>query len=290
MGWLTAQEHGMAFPEEVVFQDSLNLIAEVRDHLTRLQRENPAEAAFFQRGLLELLHEEVNAPVSEEKFDQELRKTQLHALRHWEEERSRLGEQLRAGPGQLLANAAVELAACMTLLDTDIELVRHGLQALEQELREGLEHLRSILSALEPPQLLKELGLLNTLLAYAQRVAKQNNVTVQTHFPTRAPRFSSTVELGIYRVMQEALRNAVEHSGTKVIDLTVEQQKSDGQWQFIVRDEGIGFEPAHLSQTRGLVNMYEWARAFGGDLDIQSKPGYGTTVRLTISASEIAGD
>lgn len=280
----------MPFPEELAFQESLALITEVQAHWTRLRLENLAEASFFQRKLLELLDERIDVSAPEGGVDQELRKARLHALQHWEEERARLGEQLRAGVGQLLANAAVELAACVTLLDSDIELVRRGLQALEQELRDGLEQLRSILASLELPQLMKELGLLSSLQLYAQRVAKQSQVAIQTHFPTQMPRFTPAVEIGVYRVVQEALHNAIEHSGARVINLTVEQQKPDGQWHFIVRDEGAGFEPAHLSQGRGLAHMQEWARACGGDLDIQSKPGYGTTVRLTISASKVAVD
>ncbi|MCS7221833.1 MAG: ATP-binding protein [Anaerolineae bacterium] len=278
----------MSFPEEPTFQESLLLIAGVQAHWMRLQLESPAEASFFQSKLLELF--DVQTSTSQEAFDQKLRKVQLHMLQRWEEERSRLGEQLRAGVGQLLANAAVELAACVTLLDSDIELVRRGLQALEQELRNGLEQLRLILAGLELPQSMKELGLLNSLQLYAQRVAKRSQVAIQTHFPVQMPRFSPTVEIGIYRVMQEALHNAIEHSGAKVINLMIEQQQPDGQWQFIVRDEGTGFEPAHLSQSRGLTHMQEWARAFGGDLDIQSKPGHGTTVKLTISASKVAVD
>ncbi len=280
----------MSFPEELAFQESLALIAEVQAHWARLRLENLAEASFFQRKLLELLDDQIEASASEGEFDQRLRKAQLHTLRRWEEERARLGEQLRAGVGQLLANAAVELAACVTLLDSDVELVRQGLQALERELRDGLEQFRSILANLELPQLMKELGLLSSLQRYAQRLAKQNQVAIQTHFPAQMPRFSPVVEIGVYRVIQEALHNAIEHSGAKVIVLTVKREEPDGQWQFIVRDEGAGFEPACLSQGRGLAHMQEWAEAFGGDLDIQSKPGYGTTVRLTLGASEIAVD
>jgi len=280
----------MSFPEGLAFQESLMLIAKVQAHWTRLQAEDPTEASFFQRKLLELFNEQMDTSAYKERTDQEPRKTQLYTLQCWEKERSHLGEQLRTGVGQLLANAAVELAACVTLLDSDVELVRRGLQALEQELRDGLEQFRSILASLEFPHSMKELGLLSSLLLYAQRIAKQNQVVIQTHFPAQMPRFSPAVEIGVYRVIQEALHNAIEHSGTTVINLIVEQQKPDGRWQFIVRDEGTGFEPASLSQARGLTHMYEWAQAFGGDLDIQSKPGYGTTVRLTIHAPELAID
>jgi two-component system sensor histidine kinase DegS len=270
----------MHLPEGIASQHSLALIAEIHDHLTRLQREDSGELALFRQSLADLLRDETNASVLESRFDHELRKIRLHALRNREEERARLAEQLRAGPGELLANAVVELVACLPLLDIDVKLVRRGLQALEEELRAGLDKLRQILSELEPPQLMKELGLMDSLQAYTQRLAKQSGITVEFHFPAQAPRFPPTMEIGIYRVVQGALRNAIEHGQASTVVLIVEQK--NGGWRFAVQDDGSGFDPLYLSHASGLVNMYEWANAFGGTLEVQSKPGHGTTVVLTV--------
>ncbi len=273
----------MYLSEGVVSQQTLALVTEVKEYFAKLCQENPAEAALFRQKLIEAISDLESSSASEDPQAQEYRRTQLLALRDWEEERARLADQLRSGPGQLLANAAVELTACIPLLETDAELVRQGLKALEQELRLGLDDLRRILSELEPPHLIRELGLFNTIQTYAQRIAKGSDVTVDLRFPAQRPRFPPIVELGIYRIVQEALRNAVKHARAKTITVSVDKQSED--WHFTVQDDGAGFEPGRLFRARGLVKMYEWANAFGGLLEVRSKPGGGTIVALTIPAS-----
>ncbi len=269
-------------------QRSFALIAEVRDHLARLQSESPADAKDFRHRLMELLYEQDVTSTAQGRYSQELRKTRLHALRCREEERAHLAERLRAGPGQLLANAVAELAACLPLLETDPEFVRRGLQSLAEELRDGLDELRWILSELEPPQLMRELGLMDSLQLYAERLGRQNGIAVETRFPEQVPRFPPTMEVGIYRIVQEALRNAVRHGQASSLLVAIERQ--DDTWRFIVQDDGEGFDPEQLSYARGLVNMYEWARAFGSALEVQSKPGEGTRVILSIDPSALQID
>jgi two-component system sensor histidine kinase DegS len=277
---VAGMEYGMHSSDSVTCSRSTDLVVEVKDYLEQLQRENPSEADLFRQKMSTLLQDQRDNGDEEGQSGLDTHKTQLHLFRNWEEERARLGGRLRRGPAQLLANAAVELAACLPLLNSDTDLVSRGLSALEQELRAGIDEMRSILSGLEPPQMMKEMGLLSGLHLYSQRIARQYSITVETLFSTRTLRFSPTVEIGIYRVLQEAMSNAAQHSQASKIMLTVERQ-SPG-WRFAVQDDGSGFEPDCLSHARGLVHMYEWAEAIGGELEVQSKLGYGTTVTLTV--------
>ncbi|HEY64861.1 MAG TPA: sensor histidine kinase [Caldilineae bacterium] len=260
------------------------LIAEVRAHLARLDQEDPARAMAFRQALAELLQEREKISQEKPQQGQELRRVKLHALRYREEEQARLARELKAGPGQMLANAVAELGACLPLLETDIDLVRRGLQALREELRAGLDQFRWLLSELEPPQLMKELGLIDSLRLYAQRLERRNGISIQMLLPEERPRFPPTMELGIYRILQEALHNAAKHGHASVLTLKVEREGD--RWQFTVEDNGTGFDPEGLLYARGLVNMYEWARAFGGELEIRSRPGHGTRVTLIVDASE----
>lgn len=278
----------MVPPHDLMRERSLSLVAEVREHLLQLTRDAPAEAALFRRQLAELIHDGQESAATDAANGAALRKIQLYALRGWEEERSRLGERLRLGTAQLLANAAVELAASLPLLATDPDIVEQGLRSLEQELRAGLETLREILSGLESPQLMKELGVIGALEVYAQRLARQHAVQVITHFAARPPRLPPTIEIAIYRVIQEALRNAIEHG--KATTITVASERTDGQWRFAVLDNGSGFDPGQLLSARGLVAMHEWVEAIGGHLDVCSQPGQGTTVAITIDLGEIADE
>jgi len=278
----------MALSHDLMRERSLSLIAEVREHLLHLTRDAPDEATFFRRQLAGLIHDGQGMAAPDAANEAALRRIQLYALRSWEEERSRLGERLRLGTAQLLVNAAVELAASLPLLATDPNIVEQGLRSLEQELRAGLEALREILSGLESPQLMKELGLIGALEVYAQRLARQHAIQVITQFAARPPRLPPTIEIAIYRVIQEALRNAIEHGQAATI--TVVSERVDGRWRFAVLDNGSGFDPEQLSSARGLVAMHEWVEAIGGHLDVCSQPGQGTSVAITIDLSEIADE
>ncbi len=278
----------MALSHDLMRERSLSLVAEVREHLLQLTRDAPGEAALFRRQLAELIYDGQESAATEAANGAALRRIQLYALRSWEEERSRLGERLRLGTAQLLANAAVELAASLPLLATDPDIVEQGLRSLEQELRAGLETLREILSGLESPQLMKELGLIGALEVYAQRLARQHAIQVITQFAARPPRLPPTIEIAIYRVVQEALRNAIEHG--KATTIIVASERADGRWRFAVLDNGSGFDPEQLSSARGLVAMHEWVEAIGGRLDVCSQPGQGASVAITIDLSEIADE
>ena len=101
-------------------------------------------------------------------------------------------------------------------------------------------------------------------------------------------RFDPQLELALYRIAQEALGNAVRHAQASWITL---QMSNDGDWIVLkVSDNGIGFDPQALTEGRpehlGLFSMEERANLAGGQLDIISAPGAGTTVvaRVPISS------
>ena len=93
-------------------------------------------------------------------------------------------------------------------------------------------------------------------------------------------RFDPLLEGNIYRIVQEALNNAERHSeaGTVSINLRSEE-KSIG---LSITDDGVGFDPATISSERfGIRGMRERARIFGGDLQVDSTPGKGTTIKAS---------
>jgi two-component system sensor histidine kinase DegS len=98
----------------------------------------------------------------------------------------------------------------------------------------------------------------------------------------KLPALSPDVEQCIYRVAQEAVTNVVNHANTK--NLTVKLEFIEEKVSLIVRDDGIGFDIEKNNKTShfGLTGMRERAQLIGGDLTIISKPGYGTTIQLTI--------
>ena len=96
------------------------------------------------------------------------------------------------------------------------------------------------------------------------------------------------MQLVVYRVAQEALVNAARHSGASHVDVTLE--RCDGRVRLVVADDGSGFAFAQQGKGLGLDGMRERALLVGGALQVDSRPGKGTTVRLEVPAGERAVD
>jgi signal transduction histidine kinase len=104
---------------------------------------------------------------------------------------------------------------------------------------------------------------------------------VTAAFPTAIPRLGEDTEIGVYRIAQEALANAVRHAGARTIRIALAVRGRD--LEIAIADDGCGFSLASRrgSNALGLVGMEERALALGGRLELRSAPGRGTTVRLT---------
>jgi signal transduction histidine kinase len=91
--------------------------------------------------------------------------------------------------------------------------------------------------------------------------------------------------MAIYRIVQEAVNNAQQHSGARSVKVNVTQQ-----WTYIhisIRDDGKGFDPAITKKRRyGLQGIHERARLLGGSAIIDTSPGKGTEIRATLPISD----
>jgi len=99
-------------------------------------------------------------------------------------------------------------------------------------------------------------------------------------------RYPQEQEAAVYFCVLEALQNAAKYAdaGTAVVRLA----ERDGRLSFEVADDGRGFDPQAVPRGSGMVNMADRLAALGGELDVGSSPGGGTTVRGTLPASPLA--
>jgi signal transduction histidine kinase len=103
---------------------------------------------------------------------------------------------------------------------------------------------------------------------------------ITTRVPTPIPRLGEEVEVAVYRIVQEAITNAVRHAHAQEIVVTL--AVAEGELTVEIRDDGCGFEvKARQREALGLVSMEERAMALGGRLQVISAPGRGTAVVLT---------
>jgi two-component system sensor histidine kinase UhpB len=175
------------------------------------------------------------------------------------------------------------------LLLNDLDLVRRDLLDVVSQLRGMIAELR--------PAGLEELGLHVALEGYVEQLRRMNHLPVSQ---TPEVRFqidealaflSEPLSICVFRVAQEALRNAFQHA--QATQITVQVSDIEGHLHLVVQDDGCGFQvPGRLSEFTqgnhyGLVGMWERIRAAGGELSIQSAPGQGARLTAVFPVEEV---
>lgn len=201
-----------------------------------------------------------------------------------EEEARRIAHELHDQAGQLLASVHIALdnlgqqvperAGTLRELHAQLDRVEAQLRQLSRELR---------------PTILDDLGLAAALDWLAQGVAERTGLAITVDAPIG--RLPSPVETALYRVIQEALINASRHA--RAASVRIEVREGDHHIRASVRDDGEGFDADATLARRGdrglgLIGMRERVEALGGLLTIQSTPGKGTEVSVTIPPGNAA--
>ena len=137
------------------------------------------------------------------------------------------------------------------------------------------------------PAMLDDLGLVAALDALTSDFEKRTGITcVYDHSGEYEER--EGISTAVYRIVQEAMTNIARHSGADRVNVVL--TVSHKELRVCISDNGCGFEPDSSPDNGfGLVGMAERAALAGGTLEIQSKPGSGTTVQCTLSFQALQG-
>lgn len=207
------------------------------------------------------------------------------SIQSTENERARWAQELRDRTLVPLARVREELSAARGdgHLDATIGTV-------VAELGTQIDALGWIITQLRPPQL-DDLGIGASLAALFERADLNGLVVAATvdlaYEAGRAPaRLDGTIEVTLFRVVQEALDNALRHGGARQVHVTLEED--DVELLLCVRDEGCGFDQAIHSDGYGFVDMRERLALVEGLLDVHSEAGVGTTITARIPARRAA--
>jgi two-component system sensor histidine kinase DegS len=205
-----------------------------------------------------------------------------------EADRRALAHALHDEAAQTLANVALHLQICERALAVDVDRGRAELTKARGAIGEAINRLRGQVFRLRPLTL-EELGVGQTLRRYASTVPAREGLNVEVVDGLGVARFEAQTELGLYRIAQAALDNAVQHAGASQV--VVELTPADRAVKLEIRDDGKGFDaPAALDalprseRPSGLLTIAEWSAALGADLDVRST-STGTTVRVLVPAS-----
>ena len=203
---------------------------------------------------------------------EELRASRERMLRIGLEERRRLERNLHDGAQQRLVSLALNLRVARSKLRQDPGAVEALLAGAGKELEAALEELRELARGLHPA-LLSERGLRTAIETLAVRAP----VPVELG-PVPAERLPEAVELAAYFVVSEALTNVAKYAGAS--QATVSVERFNGRVVVAVADDGVGgADPGKGSGLRGLADRLA---VIEGRLEVESKPGRGTTVKASI--------
>ena len=149
---------------------------------------------------------------------------------------------------------------------------------MAEALKSALEEARRLIAGLRPP-LLDEAGPAAAIEAFIEEQNRQFRGRIEFRNRAEVKRFAPPVEAALFRIGQEAVNNAQRYSQSDRIE--VELSESYGNIELTVRDWGVGFDPERVEQGHfGLQGIRERARLLGGTVEILSRAGEGTTVRV----------
>ncbi len=203
-------------------------------------------------------------------------------------ERKRLSKILHDHIQQLLVAARMQLA----WMKSDADPVRREAtgQGVDSILREALDASRSLTVELSPP-VLHQAGLIGGLNWLATQMRAKNQFAVNFRSDSRAEPETEEMRFLLFDSARELLFNAMKHAGVSSADMTI-LRTNDDRIRLVVHDDGVGFVPGSDGKLRkdevslGLFSIEQRLAHFGGEMEIDTAPGEGTTITLTVQVGE----
>jgi signal transduction histidine kinase len=200
------------------------------------------------------------------------------------EERARLARELHDAVSQKLFSIRVKARAAEVLVPRDPSRAVAEMESVAELSGQAHAELRAVIDGLAPPDLAAG-GLAGSLRSYAVLAGRTHGVQVKFDAAADLPALGAEQETAVYRIAQEALHNALRHSGAPTIRVSLAVRRS--RMVLEVADRGRGFAADTPAASRapvglGLASMRERAAAAGGRLTVRSAPGDGTVVRLEL--------
>ncbi|HET9311907.1 MAG TPA: histidine kinase [Actinomycetota bacterium] len=208
---------------------------------------------------------------------EELRESRRRIVSAQDDRAKRLERNIHDGAQQQLVALTVKARLARGLVERDPAKGGELLAEIETETQSALEDLRDLARGIYPP-LLADRGLVEALGAQARRSPVP--VTIE---PDGLDRYGPEVEAGVYFSVLEALQNVAKYAGAS--SARVRLGGANGEVRFEVSDDGRGFDPADTRLGTGLQGIVDRVSALGGEVEITSLPGHGTTVAGRVPTS-----
>lgn len=233
-----------------------------------------------------------NAQLYDSLFSREKELEQLSGsrVRAQEEERRRIAREIHDSLGQMLTAIKFNVEILEDAADLQMEEDRKRLVDIKTLLDNAMSEAREISYNLMP-SVLVDFGLVPALQFLGEQFSKKNQLNVRVHTNGVEGRLDSSIEVGLYRIAQEALNNIAKHADAH--EVNVQLIGDSNSMRLIIEDDGKGFHinrfESQTDQRRGmgLVSMRERAASFNGVLVLESHPGRGTEIIVEIPRSDL---
>ena len=215
---------------------------------------------------------------------QQTQQMALSIIRAQEEERKRVAREIHDGPAQSMANIVVRAEYCLKLLDKEPDKIHDELLGLQKIVMLCLQEIRKIIFDLRP-MVLDDLGLAPALKRYFATYQEQYGLEIEFLFLGHQRRLESTVEVALFRIIQEAVNNIKKHAGVDCA--LVKMEMLPDKVTVSIRDQGKGFVLSAIQDNKerqgyGLVGISERVQLLNGEMKINTAPGKGTSIQIVI--------
>jgi signal transduction histidine kinase len=215
-----------------------------------------------------------------ERHQREISALNERTMKAQEQERIRIAGELHDGVMQDMLAATMMLGSAKRRIPDNPE-ASAAIDKVQQKLIQAGTELRQLSHDLHPP-LLQEAGLPKAVEGYCDQFSNASGIPIECHADDSVGELSRGASLALFRILQEALGNIAKHAQARRI--AVRLTRANGDVTLAVSDDGIGLDRSRLARGGGLglVMMRERATQLNGTLDVESAPGRGTTIKVTI--------
>lgn len=250
-----------------------------------LARVNNLIMSRFYQKRMQVLNQSLEARVSK-RTEELLRSRQMirdlaaHSEKIREEERTRIAREIHDEFGQYLTALRMDTAMLNIRYGADNPELKHQLANMKQTIDTTINVVRNLAAALRPGAL--DMGLVSAAEWLLAGFEERTGTRFQLHTPQQDLSLDNERATAAFRILQEALTNITRYAQASEVDVVIEL--IDHSLVMVVRDDGIGFDPAEVRgrKTFGLLGIRERALMLGGESRIESEPGAGTILHIRI--------
>lgn len=270
-------------------QDAQQRLFTMRGQLEKLQSDqnHMTRLADYMTKALEILEGRPNVQPAEGGTGPIVMRGVGDLIQAQEDERRKISRQIHDGPAQALSNFILQTEIALRLFDNDQERAREELSNLKVAATASFANVRDFIFDLRP-MMLDDLGLVPTVRRYAEAFKDKTGMDLNLVVTGTERRMASHIEVLLFRAIQDLLANVREHAQATQVKIMIDL--GDQQVRSTLEDNGKGFDAAILENEKhaesGLNRMKQQIAQFGGTCEVDSSPGQGTKVVISVPITE----